>query len=118
MVDSGDRLVRRDAERRMQARDGRPPSRAGLRSVTPPIGGPRKAGWRTTLHQHSKEERDDDRLLTQFTDEQNDHALFIGWYDYAIAVNRMPIEAQIHQRWYIALHPDKLAAEFPPGALR
>jgi hypothetical protein len=48
-------------------------------------------------------------LLRRFTDEQNDHALFIGWYDYAIAANAMPLEAQVHQAWYIALHPDKLA---------
>ena len=41
--------------------------------------------------------------------------LFIGWYDYAIAVNAMPLEAQVHQAWYIALHPDKLAANFPPN---
>jgi hypothetical protein len=65
-------------------------------------------------HQHSGEERDDDQLLMQFTDEQNDHALFIGWYDYAAAVSAMPIEAQVHQAWYIALHPDKLATEYPP----
>src|SRR5579863_3671204 len=38
------------------------------------------------------QERDDDRLLAQFTDAQNDHALFIGWYDYAMTTNTMPIE--------------------------
>lgn len=46
--------------------------------------------------------------------EQNDHVLFIGWYDYALVTNTMPIEAQVHQASYIALHPDKLAAHFPP----
>jgi hypothetical protein len=70
--------------------------------------------FKHATHQHSKEERDDGKLLTGFTDEQNDHVLFIGWYDYAIALNRMPIEAQVHQAWYIALHPDKLAVEFSP----
>jgi hypothetical protein len=64
-------------------------------------------------HQFSGQERDDDELLRRFTDEQNDHALFIGWFDYAIAANAMPLEAQVHQAWYIALHPDKLAAGFP-----
>ena len=34
------------------------------------------------MHQ-SGEERDDDELLAGFADEQNDHVLFIGWYDYA-----------------------------------
>jgi hypothetical protein len=70
--------------------------------------------FKHAIDQHSKEERDDDRLLMRFTDEQNDHALFIGWYDYGIAVDRMPIEAQIHQAWYIALHPEKLAEHVSP----
>jgi hypothetical protein len=70
--------------------------------------------FKHATHQYSGEERDDDELLMRFTDEQNDHVLFIGWYDYALATNTMPIEAQVHQAWYIALHPDKLAAHFPP----
>ena len=69
--------------------------------------------FKHATHQYSGEERDDDELLMRFTDEQNDHVLFIGWYDYALATNTMPIEAQVHQAWYIALHPDKLAAHFP-----
>ncbi|MCC8982641.1 hypothetical protein [Bradyrhizobium acaciae] len=72
--------------------------------------------WNAFKHatqQHSGEERHDDDLLMQFSDEQNDHALFIGWYDYAGATNAMPIEAQVHQAWYLALHPDKLASQFP-----
>jgi hypothetical protein len=32
----------------------------------------------------------------------------MGWYDYALAVNALPIEAQAHQVWYIALYPEKL----------
>jgi hypothetical protein len=70
--------------------------------------------FKHATHQYSGEERDDDELLMRFTDEQNDHVLFIGWYDYALATNTMPIEAHVHQAWYIALHPDKLAAHFPP----
>jgi len=38
--------------------------------------------------------------------------LFIGWYDYAQAVNKMPIEAQVHQAWYLALYPEKLDPVF------
>lgn len=38
-------------------------------------------------------ERDDEELLSQFTDEQNDHALYIGWHDYAQSTKTMPIEA-------------------------
>lgn len=64
--------------------------------------------FKHATHPGGKKERNDDELLSQFTDIQNDHALFIGWYDYALAVNKMPIEAQAHQVWYIALYPEKL----------
>ncbi|HXW41137.1 MAG TPA: hypothetical protein VEK75_08030, partial [Xanthobacteraceae bacterium] len=65
--------------------------------------------FKHATHQHSGKERDDDKLLARFNDEQNDHMLFIGWYDYAIATRKMPVEAQVHQAWYFALHPMKLS---------
>ncbi|MCX7310317.1 MAG: hypothetical protein NTV56_00970 [Alphaproteobacteria bacterium] len=58
-------------------------------------------------------EREDDDLLAAFNDEQNDHALFIGWYDYAQAANQMPIEAQAHNVWYLAKYPEKLDPAVP-----
>jgi hypothetical protein len=64
--------------------------------------------FKHATHWHSGQERDDDKLLSRFTDEQNDTALFIGWYDYAQATKTMPVEAQAQQAWYIALHPAKL----------
>jgi hypothetical protein len=54
--------------------------------------------------------RADEELLAAFDDQQNEHTLFIGWYDYMMAVNRLPIEAQVFQVWYYALYPEKLAA--------
>ncbi len=69
--------------------------------------------FKHATHRHSGKERDDDDLLLRFTDEQNDTALFIGWTDYAQTVKKMPIEAQVHQAWYIALHPEKLAPQYP-----
>ena len=57
--------------------------------------------------------RDDDVLMSGFTDEHNDHALFVGWYDYANAVKCIPIEAQAFQVWYFVNFPEKLADEFP-----
>lgn len=57
------------------------------------------------------EERSDKELLKRFDDRQNDHALFVGWYDYVLAVNNMPIEAQAFQAWYFALYPEKLNPE-------
>jgi hypothetical protein len=68
----------------------------------------KRASSKHATHQHSKQERNDEKVLSGFTDEQNDAALFIGWYDYAQATNQMPVEAQLHQAWYIALHPEKL----------
>ena len=64
--------------------------------------------FKHALERHGGDERDDDELLSSFTDEQNDVALFIGWYDYEQATKKMPVEAQVHQLWWIALHPDKL----------
>jgi hypothetical protein len=64
--------------------------------------------FKHATHLHGEGERDDDELLRKFTDDQNDHALFIGWYDYMLAVNKLPIEAQAYQAWYLALYPEKL----------
>ena len=57
--------------------------------------------------------RSDDELLTRFDDEQNDHVLFVGWYDYASAVGCLPVEVQAFQVWYFANFPEKLTEEFP-----
>jgi hypothetical protein len=53
-------------------------------------------------------ERDDEELLANFTDEQNNAALLIGWSDYARATRKMPIEAQVYQTWWIARNIEKL----------
>ena len=73
--------------------------------------------WNTFKHALDLKglERDDIALLRTFTDEQNDHALFIGWWDHAQAVNRMPIEAQAFHLWYYAKYPDKLAPGISPN---
>jgi hypothetical protein len=63
--------------------------------------------FKHATHPHGGGEREDDDPLAAFTDEQNDHALFIGWYDYGM-VEALPMEAQVHQIWYFALHPEKL----------
>jgi hypothetical protein len=60
---------------------------------------------------HGGEERDDDDLLSRFTDKENDTALYIGWYDYAQAVNVLPIEAQAYLIWYLAMNIEKLDAQ-------
>jgi len=66
--------------------------------------------WNAFKHATTRRggEREDDELLSKFTDEQNDPALFIGWFDYAQATKTMPIEAQIFQIWWMARHPEKV----------
>lgn len=56
-------------------------------------------------------DRADEELLERFTDEVNDHALFVGWYDYTLATARTPLEAQVFHVWYFARYPDKLNPE-------
>lgn len=72
--------------------------------------------WNAFKHAttHSGQTRDDEELLAHFDDRQTEHALFIGWYDYMMAVNQLPIEAQVFQIWYFALYPEKLAPEVSP----
>jgi hypothetical protein len=60
-----------------------------------------------TERREPHEERADDELLKRFTDENNDIALVIGWSDYHRATGKIPIEAQVQQTWYFALHPEK-----------
>jgi hypothetical protein len=42
----------------------------------------------------------------RFTDKQNDLALVVGWADYFRATGKIPMEAQVQQAWYFALHPE------------
>jgi hypothetical protein len=55
---------------------------AGLRRL-------RNQFWNSFKHatKHTGEERPDRKLLERFNDLQNDHALFVGWYDYMLAIN-------------------------------
>jgi hypothetical protein len=57
---------------------------------------------------HEGDERDDDHLLSRFTDENNDVALYVGWYDYGQAVRAMPVEAQAYLTWYAAMNIEKM----------
>ncbi|MCA3351453.1 MAG: hypothetical protein INF97_12725 [Roseomonas sp.] len=77
----------------------------------------RKKHWNALKHAttHNGKDRNDAELLGTFSDETNDHHLFIGWYDFANAGGRLPIEAQAFQAWYFAKHPDKLSDGFDPA---
>lgn len=74
-----------------------------------------RAHWtafKHATHQRGGKEREDDKLLSLFTDEQNDAALYVGWHDYAVTVRAMPFEAALQQAWFVALHLEEL--EFDP----
>lgn len=51
-------------------------------------------------------QRQDEELLRQFDDRENDVALFVGWGDYAMATDRLPVEAQVFHAWHFARDPD------------
>ena len=55
------------------------------------------------------EELHTETLMKGFSDVTNEHQLFVAWYDYMLGVGELPVEAQVFQLWYFALHPHALA---------
>lgn len=88
-------------------------SRADLRRVQHEF-------WNTFKHalRHDhKSEREDGPLLASFSDADNDHRLFVGWYDYANAAQRLPLEASLFLIWYQCLYPEEVGVRLPPGMI-
>ena len=56
--------------------------------------------------------------MSEFSDLANDHALFIGWFDWASAAGPLPIEVQTFQIWYLALYPGIVPFEGDSAAKR
>lgn len=73
--------------------------------------------WNAFKHamDRSGTDRRDEEIIANFDDLKNDHVLFVGWYDLALAAGKMPIEAQAFQAWYFAKFPEKLAEEVDPA---
>lgn len=69
--------------------------------------------WNAFKHAttHKGMAREDDELLAQFSDLNNDVALFLGWWDYIVIQKRLPIAAQVFQAWWFALNEDKVAPD-------
>lgn len=61
-----------------------------------------KAYWNAFKHARDRNERDDEELLTSFTDTENAVHLWIGWADFGVVTGRLPIEAQLFQAWFAA----------------
>ena len=55
--------------------------------------------------------RDPYSLIHDFSDELNEHILLFALEDCARVTGKMPIEAQVFQMWYFAIHPEKLSDE-------
>jgi hypothetical protein len=62
--------------------------------------------------------REDEKLLQRFDDTQNDAALFIGWFDYAVFQKKLPIAAQVFQVWWYALNEEKLTSDADFATIR
>lgn len=59
-------------------------------------------------------QRDDEKIMAQFTDQANDVVLFLGWWDYLAVVKRLPVEAQVFQAWWYGVNDKSMY----PGAMR
>jgi len=71
----------------------------------------RNQHWNAIKHfyQHDgKTARDDEALLSGFTDAANDAVLFMGWLDYLLLTKKLPAEAQVFQVWWYAINPERL----------
>ena len=78
--------------------------------------GVRNRYWNAFKHatRYGDKTRDDTDIFASFSDEKNDHCLFVGWYDLGAALGKMPVEAQIFAAWYIAMYPEKLSDGLSP----
>lgn len=54
-------------------------------------------------------DRDDDAILAAFDPGDNEHMIFIGWYDIGMAGLPRPIESQVFEAWYLAKYPEKVS---------
>jgi hypothetical protein len=67
--------------------------------------------WNAIKHFYdrgNKTARDDEELMTSFSDEANDVALFNGWHDYHLLTKKLPVEVQVFQVWWYAKNENKM----------
>ena len=69
--------------------------------------------WNAFKHLTDREglAREDDELLSQFSDTANDAALFVGWWDYMSIRKQLPIPAQVFQIWWLAINAQEYGLE-------
>lgn len=62
--------------------------------------------------------REDQGLISNFSDIINDHSLFVGWWDYQKLTGILPLEAHAFQLWYYALYEEKVRPYFDFSMVR
>ncbi|WP_147127291.1 hypothetical protein [Shimia ponticola] len=67
--------------------------------------------WNPIKHakDHSGQERRLAIDLEGFNDLQNDHMLFVVWFDYMNGGRGLPLAAQVFLAWYYDLYPEKIS---------
>jgi hypothetical protein len=65
----------------------------------------RIANYGRNFFKHAKE--DPEAVLDDFADDRNDHVLLAATFDYGTLAASKPMEVQVFQLWYFAVHPEK-----------
>ena len=65
----------------------------------------RIANYGRNFFKHANDDPDD--TLDEFSDDRNDHVLLAAAFDYGTLATSKPMEVQVFQLWYFAVHPDK-----------
>lgn len=74
--------------------------------------------WNAFKHfyqQDGKTVRDDEALVSDFSDAANDAVLFCGWLDYLLVTRRLPVEVQVFQVWWYATNPRSMRSDVDPS---
>jgi len=77
--------------------------------------------WNAIKHYHRHDNvtaRDDEALMADFSDRANDAPLFMGWLDYVLLTERLPVEVQVFQVWWYATNEDKMNPDADPTPYR
>ena len=76
--------------------------------------------WNAFKHSssHKGVERDDTKLLSTFSEQENEERLFVVWFDYGNAAGSLPIEAQVYSAWLLARMPILISSDVGEAFLR
>jgi hypothetical protein len=69
--------------------------------------------WYRNAFKHFRD--DDEEALSQFSDEKNEHMLFIAISDYGRLTKRWTIPMQVFLAWYYELYPEKMSPSIDLG---